>query len=152
MTTKASERSFETIENSASSPLKVADQIGASVEKGNKQLTEAFFKFASSAEEAQKILTPIFETATLAGYELSLKSVAALHANAVAGFSYLQALLGANSPSQVFELQSAFLHKRVDTSIEDAKEFRALASKAVAEIAKPINNAFEKFLADLKAV
>ncbi|MDL2402897.1 phasin [Rhizobium mayense] len=149
--TKISERSFETIENSASSAPKVVDQFGASVEKGNKQLTEAFLKFASSAEETQKMLTPILETTNLVGYELTLKTVAALQANTEAGFSHLQALLGANSPSQFFELQSTYLRKRVDASIEQAKEFRALANKAVAEISKPIKGAFDKALTDLKA-
>ncbi|AVA24353.1 phasin [Rhizobium sp. NXC24] len=149
--TKVPERSFETIENLASSPLKVADQIGAAVETGNKQLTEVFLKFASSTEETQKILTPIFETTKQVGYELSRKAIAALQANTEAGFSHLQALLSAASPSQVFELQSSFLHKRVDASIENAKEFGALVTKAAAQISKPIRDASDKVLTDLQA-
>ncbi|UWU25541.1 phasin (plasmid) [Rhizobium sp. CB3060] len=149
--TKVSERSFETIEDLASSPLKMADQIGDVVEKGNKQLAEVFLKFASSTEETQKILTPIFETTKDVGYELSRKTVAALQANTEASFSHLQALLSATSPSQLFELQSSFLHKRVNASIENAKEFGALVSKAAAEISKPIRDASDKVLTDLQA-
>ncbi|NKF32819.1 phasin, partial [Pseudomonas sp. BGM005] len=53
--TKISERSFETIENPGSSSLKVPDQFGASVEKGNKKVTEALLKLASGAEATQKM-------------------------------------------------------------------------------------------------
>ncbi|PDS69050.1 phasin, partial [Rhizobium phaseoli] len=65
--TKISERSFETIENPGSSSLKVPDQFAASVEKGNKKVTEAFLKFASGAEATQKMLPPILETTSLFG-------------------------------------------------------------------------------------
>ncbi|AJC82495.1 UNVERIFIED_ORG: phasin [Rhizobium etli] len=149
--TKISERSFETIENPASSPLKVPDQFGASVEKGNKQVTEALLKFASGAEATQKMLAPILETTSLFGNELWWKTIAALQADAEASFSHLQALLGANSPSQILELQSTFLSKRVETSLQHAKEVRVLSSRAVEEISKPVKDAFDKVLTNPKA-
>ncbi|WP_105374889.1 phasin [Neorhizobium huautlense] len=150
--TKISERPFEAIENQASSTLKAADQFGASVEKGNKQVTEAFSKLAFGAEATQKMLPPIIETTSHFGNELSWKTIAALQGETEASFSHLQALLSANSPSQVLELQSAFMRKRAETGLQQAKEFRALASKAVAEISKPIKDAFDKVLTDLKAM
>ncbi|OWO90040.1 phasin, partial [Rhizobium esperanzae] len=93
----------------------------------------------------------ILETTSLFGNELSWKTIAALQADAEAGFSHLQALLSANSPSQVLELQSTFLRKRVETSLQHAKEFRVLASRTVEEISKPVKDAFDKVLTDLKA-
>ncbi|AAM54865.1 hypothetical conserved protein (plasmid) [Rhizobium etli CFN 42] len=149
--TKISERSFETIENPGSSSLKVPDQFGASVEKGNKKVTEAFLKFASGAEATQKMLPPILETTSLFGNELWWKTIAALQADAEASFSHLQALLGANSPSQILEQQSTFFRKRVETSLQHTKEVRVLSSRAVEEISKPVKDAFDKVLTDLKA-
>ncbi|MDK4729007.1 phasin (plasmid) [Rhizobium sp. Pop5] len=149
--TKISERSFETIENPGSSSLKVPDQFAASVEKGNKKVTEAFLKFASGAEATQKMLPPILETTSLFGNELWWKTIAALQADAEASFSHLQALLGANSPSQILEQQSTFFRKRVETSLQHAKEVRVLSSRAVEEISKPVKDAFDKVLTDLKA-
>ncbi|WP_411196924.1 phasin, partial [Rhizobium sp.] len=114
-------------------------------------VTEAFLKLASGAEATQKMLPPILETTSLFGNELWWKTIAALQADAEASFSHLQALLGANSPSQILEQQSTFFRKRVETSLQHAKEVRVLSSRAVEEISKPVKDAFDKVLTDLKA-
>ncbi|TIX94310.1 MAG: phasin, partial [Mesorhizobium sp.] len=72
-------------------------------------------------------------------------------ANADAGFSHLEALIGAKSLSEVVELQTSFLRKRAELAVEQAKEFQAVASKAAEDVAKPIKTAFEKALKDIKA-
>ncbi|TIU69539.1 MAG: phasin, partial [Mesorhizobium sp.] len=82
---------------------------------------------------------------------LSLKTIAALRANADAGFSHLEALVSAKSLSEVVELQTAFLRKRAELAVEQAKEFQAVASKAAEDVSKPIKTAFEKALKDIKA-
>ena len=81
---------------------------------------------------------------------MSLKTVAALRANAEADFSYLEALVGAKSLSEVIELQTTFLRKRVEMGVEQAKDFQALTTKAATDISKPVKDAFEKTLRDLK--
>jgi phasin len=79
-----------------------------------------------------------------------LKTIAALRANAEANFSHLEALIGVKSLSELVELQTAFVRKRVEMSVEQAKEFQALTSKATSEVSKPVKVAFEKALKELK--
>jgi phasin len=140
----------ETVEFPAIDPGKATDQLLAVAEKGVEQSKEALAKFQSGAEDTQKVLKSTFETAKSVGNELSLKTIAALRANAEADFSHLEALAGAKSLSEVVELQTTFLRKRVEMGVEQAKEFQTLTAKAVTDISKPVNNALEKALKDLK--
>ncbi|TGR63743.1 hypothetical protein EN837_26440, partial [bacterium M00.F.Ca.ET.194.01.1.1] len=91
------------------------------------------------------------EMAKTTSNEMLLKTIAALQANAEAGFSHLEALVGAKTLSEVVELQTAFLRKRAEMAVEQAKDFQAVTSKAVEDVAKPVKTAFEKAFKDVKA-
>ncbi len=80
-----------------------------------------------------------------------MKAIAALRANAEAGFAHLEALAAVKSPSEFFELQAAFLNKQIETSIEQAKTLQAMMLRATEDVAKPIKDAFEKALKERKA-
>ena len=82
--------------------------------------------------------------------DLSLKTISALRANAEAGFSHLEALIGAKSLSEVVELQTAFLRKRVEMTVEQAKDLQAVATKAAEEVSKPMKDVFEKAMKEIK--
>ena len=147
-------KTAETIENvefPSFDASKATDQIRAFAEKGVEQSKEAYSKLKTGAEETQKVLESTFETAKTVSSDLSLKTIAAFRSNAEAGFSHLEALIGAKSLSEVIELQTAFLRKRVETTVEQAKEFQAVASKAAEDVSKPVKTAFEKALKDVKA-
>jgi phasin len=147
---KTADRPSETVEIPAFDPSKATDQLRAVAEKGVVQSKEVLAKFQSGAEDTQKVLKSTFETARSVGNELSLKTIAALRANAEADFSHLEALAGAKSLSEVVELQTTFLRRRVEMGVEQAKEFQTLNAKAAADVSKPIKDAFEKALKDLK--
>jgi len=131
-------------------PSKAADQLRAVAEKGVEQSKEALAKLTSGAEDTQKALKSTFETAKSVSEELSLKTIAALRANAEADFSHLEALVGAKSLSDVVDLQTTFLRKRVEMGVEQAKEFQALTTKATTDVSRPFKDVFEKALKDLK--
>ena len=139
-----------TVEVPAIDPGKATDQLRAVAEKGVEQSKEALAKVTSGAEDAQKAFKSTFETVRSVGSELSLKTIAALRANAEADFSHLEALAGAKSPSEMVELQTTFLRKRVEMSVEQVKEFQALTTKAVTDVSKPFKDAFAKTLKDIK--
>ncbi|AZO08791.1 MULTISPECIES: phasin [unclassified Mesorhizobium] len=144
----------ETIENVESvsfDPSKATEQVRAVAEQGVEQAKEAFSKLQSDAETTQKALESSFELAKTSRNEVSLKTIAALRANTEAGFTHLEALVAAKSPSEFLELQSAFLNKQIETSIEQAKTLQALMLRAAEDVSKPIKDAFEKVLRDLKA-
>lgn len=147
---KTAAKTTETIEFPAFDASKATDQFRAFAEKGVEQSKEAYDKLKSGAEEAQKALESTYETAKTVSSDLSLKAIAALRANAEAGFSHLEALVGAKSLSEVVELQTAFLRKRVEMTVEQAKDFQAVATKAAEDVSKPVKGAFEKAMKELK--
>ena len=151
MTKAKTAETIENVEFPSFDASKATDQIRAFAEKGVEQSKEAYSKLKTGAEETQKVLESTFETAKTVSSDLSLKTIAALRSNAEAGFSHLEALIGAKSLSEVVELQTAFLRKRVETTVEQAKELQAVASKAAEDVSKPVKTAFEKALKDIKA-
>ncbi|RWG90705.1 phasin [Mesorhizobium sp.] len=149
-TTKTGE-TIETVEFPSFDASKATDQFRAFAEKGVEQSKEAYAKLKNGAEETQKVLESTFETAKTVSSDLSLKTIAVLRANAEAGFSHLEALVGAKTLSEVVELQTAFLRKRAEMAVEQAKDLQAVTSKAVEDVAKPVKTAFEKAFKDVKA-
>ena len=63
---------------------------------------------------------------------------------------HLEALIGAKSLSEVVELQTSFLRKRVEAGVEQAKDFQAVATKAAEDVSKPMKTVFEKAVKELK--
>ncbi|CDX16400.1 conserved hypothetical protein [Mesorhizobium sp. ORS 3324] len=148
---KTADKPTETAEFPTFDPDKATDQLRAVAEKGVEQSNEALAKFQSGAEDVRKALESTAETAKSVGNELSLKMIAAWRANAEADFSHAEALVRAKSLPEVFELQTTFLRKRVEMSAGQAKEFQELTTKAATDVSKPVKDAFEKVLQDLKA-
>ncbi|MDX8505586.1 phasin [Mesorhizobium captivum] len=143
----------ETIENaeSAFEPSMATEQVRAVAEQGVELSKEAFSKLESNVETTQKAFESTLEVAKTTRNEVSLKTIAALRANAEAGFAHLEALVAVKSPSEFFELQAAFVNKQIDVSIEQARTLQAVMLRAGEDASKPIKDAFEKALKDLKA-
>lgn len=144
----------ETIENTESAtfePSQATEQVRAVAEQGVEQAKEAFSKLESNTETTQKAFESTLEVAKTTRNEVSLKTIAVLRANAEAGFKHLEALVAVKSPSEFFELQAAFVNKQIDASIEQAKTLQAVMLRAGEDVSKPIKDAFEKALKDLKA-
>lgn len=141
---------IENVEFPSFDAAKANEQIRAFAEKGVEQSKEAYAKLKSGAEETQKVLESTYETAKSASSDLSLKTVSAFRSNAEAGFSHLEALIGARSLSEVIELQTAFVRKQVETTVQQAKEFQVVATKAAEDVSKPIKVAVEKAFSELK--
>jgi phasin len=140
----------ETVEFPSFDASKATEQFRTFAEKGVEQSKEAYAKLKTSAEQTQKTFEAGYETAKAVSSDLSLKAIATLRANAEANFSHLEALVGAKSLSEVVELQTAFLRKRVEMSVEQAKDFQVVATKAAEEVAAPFKTAFEKAMKELK--
>ena len=142
---KTAEKTAEFIENiefPSFDASKATDQIRAFAEKSVEQSKEAYAKLKTGAEEAQKALETTFEAAK--------NAISAFRANAESSFAHLEALVGAKTFSEVIELQTSFLRKRVETSVEQAKDFQAAASKAAEKVSAPMKTVFEKAVKELK--
>lgn len=147
---KTAEKTFESVEFPSFDTSKATDQIRAFAERGVEQSKEAYAKLRVGAEEAQKALESTYETAKSVSSELSLKTLAAVRANADAGFSHIEALISARSLSELIELQTSFLRKHVELAVEQAKDLQSSASKAAEEVGKPVKAVFEKAWKELK--
>ena len=142
---------IENVDSPAFDPSKATEQIRAVVDQGVEQSQQAFSKLSSDAETTQKALESTFETAKTTGNEVSLKMIAALRANAEAGFTHLEALVAVKSPSEFIELQTAFLRQQIEKSAEQAKGLQAVMIRATEDMSKPIKDVFEKALKERKA-
>ena len=131
-------------------PATASAQFRALTEKGVEQSNEALTKLQAGAETAQKAFESSFESAKSVTSELSLKTIEALRANTEAGFSHLEALVGAKSFSEVIELQTTFIRKSVETAVEQAKELQTVTTKAAEDVSKPLKAVFEKAVKELK--
>jgi phasin len=140
----------ETVEFPTFDASKATDQFRAFAEKGVEQSKEVYAKLKTGAESTQKAVETTFESAKAAGGDLSLKTIAALRANAELGFSHLEALVGAKSLSELIELQTAFVRKSVETGVAQAKDLQAASTKAAEDVAKPLKDVFEKTFKDIK--
>lgn len=147
---KTTNKTADTIEFPTFDASKATDQFRAFAEQGVEQSKEAYARLKSGAETSQKALESSFEAARSAGNELSLKSIAAMRANAEAGFAHLEALVGVKSVSDLIELQTAFLRKRVEMTVDQAKDFQAISTKAAEDVAKPMKSVFENAAKELK--
>jgi phasin len=150
---KTAERTADVLDNiefPAFDASKATEQLRTFTEKSVEQSKEAYAKLKTGAEDAQKALETTFETAKSVGSDLSLKTIAALRANADAGFSHLEALVGAKSLSEVVELQTSFFRARVETAVDQAKDFQVAAQKAAEDVSKPLKSVFEKTFKDIK--
>lgn len=144
------EKVAETVEFPSFDVSAATDQVRAFTEKSVEQSKEAYAKLKTGAEEAKKALETTYEAAKSASTDLSLKTIAALRTNSEVGFAHLEALVGAKSISEVIELQTTYLRKRVELAVEQAKDFQTVATKAAEEVSAPIKTAFEKAVKELK--
>lgn len=148
---KTTAKTAETIEFPTFDASQATDQMRAMAEKGVEQTKEAYAKMKDGAETTQKALEETFEVARASGNEMSLKSIAAMRAGAEANLSHMEALIGAKSLSDVMELQTAFLRKQMEMTVEHAKELQALSTKSFEDVAKPMRSLVEKSMKELKA-
>jgi len=141
---------FDSFEFPSFDATKATDQLRAFAEKSAEQSKEAYAKLKSGAEETQKALETTYEAAKNVSGDLSLKTLSAFRANAEVGFAHLEALISAKTVSEVMELQTSYLRKRMEMGVEQAKDFQAVASKAAEKVSAPMKTVFEKAVKELK--
>lgn len=136
---------------SAFDPAKLTESFRDFAEKGATQSREAYAKMKTATEEATKTVESTMQTAQAGTVELGLKAIDALRINADASLSHMEALLGVKSVSELFELQTAFLRKQAEATVEQAKAMQDAARKIAEDVTKPGKDAAEKAMANFKA-
>lgn len=132
-------------------PSKLAESFRDFAEKGAQQSKEAYAKLKSAGEEAGKTLEATVQTAQAGSVEIGLKAIDALRVNAESSLSHMEALLGVKSVAEFFELQTSFLRKQAEVTVEQAKSLQETTKQVAEKVAKPSKEAAEKVMASFKA-
>ena len=131
-------------------PSKLAESFRDFAEKGAQQSKEAYAKLKSAGEDAGKTLEATVQTAQAGSVEIGLKAIDALRVNAESSLSHMEALLGVKSVAEFFELQTSFLRKQVELTVEQAKSLQETTKQVAEKVAKPSKEAAEKAMASFK--
>ncbi len=131
-------------------PSKLAESFRDFAEKGAQQSKEAYAKLKSAGEEAGKTLEATLQTAQAGSVEIGLKAIDALRVNAESSLSHMEALLGVKSVAEFFELQTSFLRKQAEVTVEQAKALQETTKQVAEKVAKPSKEAAEKAMASFK--
>ena len=131
-------------------PSKLAESFRDFAEKGAQQSKEAYAKLKSAGEEAGKTLEATVQTAQAGSVEIGLKAIDALRVNAESSLSHMEALLGVKSVAEFFELQTSFLRKQAEVTVEQAKALQETTKQVAEKVAKPSKEAAEKVMASFK--
>jgi phasin len=136
---------------SAFDPSKMTEGFRSFAEKGAAQSREAYARMKSAAEDATKTIESTMQTAQAGSVELGLKAIDVMRTNADMSLSHLESLLGVKSVSELVELQTAFVRKQVETTVEQAKAMQETARRLAEGVAQPGKDAAEKAMASFKA-
>ncbi len=131
-------------------PSKLAESFRDFAEKGAQQSKEAYAKLKSAGEEAGKTMEATVQTAQAGTVEIGLKAIDALRVNAESSLSHMEALLGAKSVAEFFELQTSFFRKQAEITVEQAKSLQETTKQVAEKVAKPSKEAAEKVMASFK--
>ena len=132
-------------------PSKVSESFRDFAEKGATQTKEAYAKMKDAAEDATKTVEATLESAQAGSVELGLKAIDALRTNAENSLAHMEALLGVKSVAELFELQTAFLRKQAEVTVEQAKTMQEATRKVAEQVAAPCKSAAEKAMKGFKA-
>ena len=132
-------------------PSKVSESFRDFAEKGATQTKEAYAKMKDAAEDATKTVEATLESAQAGSVELGLKAIDDLRTNAENSLAHMEALLGVKSVAELFELQTAFLRKQAEVTVEQAKTMQEATRKVAEQVAAPGKSAAEKAMKGFKA-
>ncbi len=132
-------------------PAKFTDSFRDFAEKGAAQMKDSFAKAKEASEDATKTIETTLEKAQAGSVELGLKAIDAMRANTDSSLAHMEALLGVKSVSELFELQTSFLRKQAEVSVEQAKALQEAAKKVAEDVTAPGKEAAEKVISTFKA-
>jgi phasin len=136
---------------SAFDPAKLTDSFREFAEKGAAQSREAYAKVKAATEEATKTVETTMQSAQAGSVEVGLKAIEALRTNADLSLSHMEALLGVKSVAEFVELQTSFVRKQAELTIDQARSIQDATRKLAEAVSQPGKEAAEKAMSTFKA-
>lgn len=132
-------------------PAKYLETMRVMAKDNLTKTRENYEKAKAALEEVQKDVESGVSTAQSHGSKLSLAAIEALKDNTEATFDYWNQMVSAKTVSEAFELHTAFLRKQAESAVDTAKSMQAMAQSAAEDLSKPMKEAAEKAMKNLKA-
>ncbi|CAN7218075.1 phasin [Rhizobium sp. LjRoot30] len=132
-------------------PAKLTESFRDFTEKGVQQSKDAYAKMRVAADDAAKTVEATVQSAQTGTVDIGLKAIDALRTNAESSLSHMEALLGVKSAAEFFELQTAFIRKQAEVTVEQAKSMQEATKKFAESVSKPVKDAAEKAISGFKA-
>ena len=136
---------------SAFDPAKLTDSFREFAEKGAAQSREAYAKVKAATEEATKTVETTMQSAQAGSVEDGLKAIEALRTNADLSLSHMEALLGVKSVAEFVELQTSFVRKQAELTVDQARSIQDATRKLAEAVSQPGKEAAEKAMSTFKA-
>ena len=136
---------------SAFDPAKLTDSFREFAERGAAQSREAYAKVKAATEEATKTVETTMQSAQAGSVEVGLKAIEALRTNADLSLSHMEALLGVKSVAEFVELQTSFVRKQAELTIDQARSIQDATRKLAEAVSQPGKEAAEKAMSTFKA-
>jgi phasin len=132
-------------------PAKLTQSWREFAEKGAGHSHDTYGKMKSAAEEASRSMESTIHSAQAGTMEMGIKAMDALRENTQLSLAHLQSLMGAKSMSEVLELQTSFVRKQAERSVEQARGMQEAARKVADDLSKPGQEAAEKVMDAFKS-
>jgi phasin len=122
----------------AAPAAEIQQSFRTALEKGVVESRAAFAKAKTAADETANAFEVSFAAAKDGALALHAKAFETVRANADANFDFLKAMFAVKSLPELIALQTEFARKQVETITGQAKDFGAMAQKAMTDAVEPI--------------
>jgi len=136
---------------SAFDPSRMAQGFRDAAHMGAEQSREAYSRLRDATTDATKTVEDTFQVARSGSFELGLKAADAMRSSADLSIAHMQALMGVRSVSELVELQSTFVRRQAELTVENVRDLQEATRKVADEVTKPGREAAERAMAGFKA-
>jgi phasin len=132
-------------------PSKMNESFREFAEKGASQSRDAYGRMKFAAEEATNTAESTIQAAQAGTLEFGLKAMDALRTNADMSLAHLEQLFSVRSISEFMQLQTAFIRRQAELTVEQARTLQDSTRKLAENVVEPGRQAAEKVMATFKA-
>jgi phasin len=132
-------------------PAKFTEGLREFTEKGANQSREAYDRMRAAAEEATRSVGSTVHSAQAGTVELGIQALEAVRTSTDISLTHMEALLAARSMSEFVELQTSFLRRQAELTVEQAKLMQDTARRLAETVTNPSSDAADKAPASAKS-
>ena len=105
---------------------------------------DAYVRMKTAAEEATRTVESTMKSAQAGTMAFGIQAIEAMRTSAQLSLSHLEALMGVTSVSELVELQTAFMRRQAEITVEQASAMQESARKLAETMARPATPAADR--------